>query len=533
MFKETIQLFENADNCPRVIYGDIHTGLAKDTDIINMPVCSNDFFTKDSGCCKTKDDCHIYTNSATTGLHFLEGTDTTGNKYIDVDNKNLYSNDICYNICYKKLTDSDYNKLQKSLNPNNVTSNLSSKFDEFIKLILISLFVILITALIGACNEFWLRYSYDPCLYYITNYKNLEKINNTNDRISIIDYIFPCYLENYPYQEKKFSSDTSQSGGTAAIRDPDCHSIRITVSKNDPKENGKIFPYWVADIKTNKLLEIIFKCFSFFFLYAVLIFRKILNHLLKHASKNFNESSLKNNFIANNILFLFLMGILFILFGYTFNKFIPNNLAYTVSISALFPLFFILLIINIFTNPIFIFIYGCLALLLPNALTKILTKEQSNETLLKYYVIFSLQNFKDIFYSLPQFESGLSAKNIIYYIFKLMLMLFLNFLIFIMFLIVFCFCIVIGKFMSIAGNLYVNIYTILNFFYIPISNIKELSAIIYNHGDLLSILFCCSIIGSSYFNNFSPITTGIMGGTLFLLILYKSLYNLKKYSKKN
>ena len=65
-----------------------------------------------------------------------------------------------------------------------------------------------------------------------------------------------------------------------------------------------------------------------------------------------------------------------------------------------------------------------------------------------------------------------------------------------------------------------------NTFYIPLSNPIEFFDIIKSHGDLLTILFCISILISSI-DKLNSVTTGIIGGLLGILIIYKIIRNSK------
>ena len=66
----------------------------------------------------------------------------------------------------------------------------------------------------------------------------------------------------------------------------------------------------------------------------------------------------------------------------------------------------------------------------------------------------------------------------------------------------------------------------LNNFYIPLSNPLECFSILKSHADLLTILFCIGVIGSSA-NSLDTITTGIMSGILMLIIVYKAFKGMK------
>ena len=71
-----------------------------------------------------------------------------------------------------------------------------------------------------------------------------------------------------------------------------------------------------------------------------------------------------------------------------------------------------------------------------------------------------------------------------------------------------------------------NFSFLFNLFYIPLSNNLEFFDIIKSHGNLLTILFCIAVIGSST-KSFNPTTTGIMSIALVAIIFYKVMTELK------
>ena len=75
---------------------------------------------------------------------------------------------------------------------------------------------------------------------------------------------------------------------------------------------------------------------------------------------------------------------------------------------------------------------------------------------------------------------------------------------------------------STVAFLYMVTSLLFNMFYIPLSNIVEFLDIIKSHGNLLTILFCITILVASL-NRLNNITTGILGGLLAIIILYKVL----------
>ena len=78
---------------------------------------------------------------------------------------------------------------------------------------------------------------------------------------------------------------------------------------------------------------------------------------------------------------------------------------------------------------------------------------------------------------------------------------------------------------SMVGALYMMLSMLWNIFYIPLSNTKCFLTIIKDHGELLTILFCISILISSL-KQFNSTTSGTIGGLVGLLILYKIIKNM-------
>jgi hypothetical protein len=76
-----------------------------------------------------------------------------------------------------------------------------------------------------------------------------------------------------------------------------------------------------------------------------------------------------------------------------------------------------------------------------------------------------------------------------------------------------------GLFGSAIAFNYMILTLLINFFYIPLSNIVEFLDIIKSHGNLLTILFCVTVIVASI-NKMNSITSGILGGLLAFIILY-------------
>jgi hypothetical protein len=77
---------------------------------------------------------------------------------------------------------------------------------------------------------------------------------------------------------------------------------------------------------------------------------------------------------------------------------------------------------------------------------------------------------------------------------------------------------------SLFGNmialLYLHLYVIIGFFYVPFRDYSKLFKIIKSHGNILTILFCIIVVVASV-NVLHPTSVGVIGGLLALIILYQ------------
>ena len=78
-----------------------------------------------------------------------------------------------------------------------------------------------------------------------------------------------------------------------------------------------------------------------------------------------------------------------------------------------------------------------------------------------------------------------------------------------------------GMLGNILAIIYMNFSLLFNLFYIPLTNTTEFLDLLKNHGDLITILFCIGIIGSSLFSKFDNTVTGIMSFLLVVIMFFK------------
>ena len=76
-----------------------------------------------------------------------------------------------------------------------------------------------------------------------------------------------------------------------------------------------------------------------------------------------------------------------------------------------------------------------------------------------------------------------------------------------------------GMFGSVFAFLYMVLSLLFNLIYIPLSNTVEFLDIIKSHGNLLTILFCITVLVASI-NKMNSVTSGILGALMAFIILY-------------
>ena len=499
IFKEDIlQFTTDADttNCPSRSVTLDDNGMVQDISYDQIPECSSDFFLNDSaGCCKTPLTCAA---SSVGG----QDTNSTGLSF-------LY-NDMPYNICH----DSPIQDLMTGnlLNDPNIMV-------KFLKLLFVGLLSILVTAIIGCCYEFWLRYGNSiDCIYYKSKISNIGVTN----KINLIDYIFPASQCYYPYQEAEIEIKggstknpvKGQKGGeqyginSTYKENYTNHGAKcVTVYNDETMGGGKVFPYNIADFDSgNGMINMTLKAFSFFFLYTVLISRFCFNQFFTFISRKYNEI-IKNGPIKSNIVFLLLTGLIFNMIGV-----VTQNA--TLQLGPTFWLGLLLSFNSTFLNPGLTFIIALACTIMPDLRKKSLEKCGIDSD---YYRVFSLEPFFQV-RDTPKsvLDMNTKIKHVVFNI----LLLFPYFLFSI-------FSLVTGMIGTVLGHLYFTLSLIFNLFYIPLNNSTEFLDLLKSHGDLLTILFCISIVGSAHFSGFSPTTTGVMGGILAMIILYKLITSKK------
>jgi hypothetical protein len=358
------------------------------------------------------------------------------------------------------------------------------KLQDFLVIILISAVIILLTAIFGSCYEFWLKYGHgdatnDGCKF---NYVNICK-----HAISPINYAFPAVINDYPYK--------SCEGKELEFPYSSISFFNVT------EENTDHFGY-----KFLKICGSPMKAFSLNFLYTLVFSRKFLNYILLTLSRSYKN--IKNPFIKN-IIFLFLTGIAFsVIAKYTGIQQLNSGTSF---------ILYILMMVIVFASIFATFITTFILYWFPEHYNNYdkSQKTDSSPILTKNFGLFN-----NVLYEIKNESSDKSS--VIVNIIK-------NVCLVLLAIIPFFICLVTGYFGSIIGTLYMIFSLVYNIFAIPLSNIKCFLSIIKDHGELLTILFCISVLLSSI-DSFDSTTSGIIGGLVGLIILYKIYTNM---SKKN
>lgn len=493
---------------------------------------SNDIskFTETKGC--PANSSKPYVNQNTNAINMNSWSDDDPNSYNDFSKNLVPCSDSFFNnpdnegCCYSEYSYDEDKSMGLKLDFSGVMYNIFNKYDvqniyknnmlddpnklmKFFKLVFASILTLIITAVIGSCYEFWLRYgNFNECFHYINDCENAK---NT---ISLVDYVFPNTLFSYPYQECNADKNVSslQKGGADIRKNSNfinsngknCYGRSIEIeSKYD-----KPFPYNLPDMAIDNISTEIFripiKAFSFFFLVTMLMMRKVLNPLFKRMSK-FYQNNIAENSILNNLVFLFLSGIIFTIIGYYINN----------SLLSSGPSLLLMLVCGIIS---FITSFGIIGGLLFTLLPSIFLPK--NVDYQNYYQSFDIIK---ILRPLRDNEGKWLSwkKRIINFILNVFL------IIPIVIPILFIIYLLSGILGSIFALLYANIIVPLKILLIPMFNGLEFFDIIKSHADLLTILFCAGVIGSSS-ESLDKTTTGIMSLILVIIIIAKIFANINK-----
>lgn len=367
------------------------------------------------------------------------------------------------------------------------------KLKDFFIIIVTSALIILSTAIIGACYEFWLKYGTGKsfeCSRF--NYKKCK------EEISPIQYAFPSSLVGYPY--------TESCTGETELGFPYFVVTYFNLKSNTKDEHESVIK------KIFKIFGLPVKAFCLNFLYTLVFSRKFISYVLKTLSDAYRNISIGSP-LVRNIIFLFLTGMLF------------NIIAHITKIQYLnggpgFVLYILSLVImcaTIYT----LFLTNFILYWWPGDYDKFDSNGKGANDTKSPLLNENFGLVGNVFYALrypgnTYYPDTNKLKPGPINPFNLLKNIGLALLIFIPVSIAFT----AGMVGSMVGLLYMILSLMFNIFYIPLSNTTCFLNIIKDHGDLLTILFCISIIVSSV-NSFNSTTSGIIGGLVGVLILYK------------
>jgi hypothetical protein len=453
-------------------------------------MCSDDFYKdgEKTGCCYTTNkDEKCLSDKHSTGLGVI----------------NVKSG-LTLDVCHKEEIQGIYNTLFDD----------NDKMVKFFKLVLFSIISLLVTALIGTCYEFWLRYgSSVDCIYYKSKCVNIGK----NNKISLIDYMFPNNLCYYPYQSCA-ANKLNQSGGNKQVGGvktavtgiistfaeyEGTGAKCITLDDDSVVFGGKPIPYNVADYAINNLkseyMTVLAKTISFYFLFSVLFTRKVLNWIMTNLSSKF-QKYIKFNPVLSNLSFLALTGLLFPIIGYMLE--IPG-----LYFGPMLLFTGLLTLTNILTSVGFF--VGLISTIIPNRIYGTTLSECNLSS--DYYRIFR----SELFYSLKEGTTSTKVLNIVKNLLTLPLVIFLTIL-----------SILLAAIMCVISSFYMSVSLLINMIVIPLSNPLECLSILNSHADMLTILFILGVIGASA-NSLDSVTTGTMSMLLALIVAYKTFKGMR------
>jgi hypothetical protein len=370
------------------------------------------------------------------------------------------------------------------------------KIQDFFITILISAAVIFLTAIVGSCYEFWLKYGAG-----LRNSDSTQLIyeNKCNKSISPIEYAFPSSMNEYPY---KSCGDNTKMGFPYSIITYFNVKKRETQTQGQAQKETEHFGY-----KFMKLYGLPIKSFCLNFLYTLLFSRKFLNYILTTLSRSY--ATIESSFLKN-IIFLFLTGIAFsVIAKYTGIQQFNSGTTFVL---------YILAMVIVFAMMFATFVTHFILYWFPEYYNKYEKTESPDKPILTKD--FALYNNVLYYITRERLDKGAGfvkkLKNIN------IMNIILNVCLVLIAIIPFLICLITGYLGSMIGTLYMLFSLVYNIFAVPLSNIEAFLTIIKDHGELLTILFCISVLLSSL-DSLDSTTSGIIGGLVGLIILYTFL----------
>ena len=482
-----------------------------------------------------------------------------------------YKNGL-YNVCHN----------EDIQNKQSILSRLSDQqngLKKFLMLFFVTIIIILLYTIFSLPYEFWLRYGNSiDCIYYKIGSKCKNKgpkLMDNNEKLNIIDYIFPTNLSNYPYE--KCSNKPNKLNGGSIMKGGNKDEDKIISNYVEYNENGskcinvdfgdyldnevsRPFPYNIGEYANSesmksKYIAMILKGFSFYFLYTTLFIRIILNKGLSFISKiyqnKFEKYKLNSVLLLLNFIFtpFTIIGIiisLFFVIGTIFTQFIilmdiikvlnifKTDIKNTTSSEEKSDYYKIYKFENMFypifnrsevnnesevnmdiKTKLFLTIVGILLGMLLGLFT------QWTPAIIILAIIVPI-TFLIIANSI--YKNDTNFKIMVSRCYNTIKYILLDILLLIPYSISLISTYIFGIFGGMLASLYMALSTLFYFYYVTYSNSMEFLDLLKDHSKLLTILLLLSIISSSAIGLNSQVT-GILGCLFGIYIIYE-LYKL-------
>ena len=354
------------------------------------------------------------------------------------------------------------------------------KIPEFLYSSLLSIGIVIIAACLGACYEFWLKYG-------VINNGNsgcgtFKYVDDCKNELSAIDYAFPSKLNKYPYAP--------------------CDSKGLGLGLPYKLLNFSEQNYYSEMGFGERFFNIVkapWKALCLNFLYTLFLSRVFINTSLTLASTSYQKLGDKA-FGFKNIIFLLLTGILFsVMAKYAKIEALnygPGLVIYFLLMLVVFAMLATMLLTNFS-------LYWGTTFYNANFAPK-------DDPISNGYTLFA-----NVLYHIRPYLKPFNPKSI--------LNILLNIVLIILIIISYSVCLSTGFMGSMIGLLWMIMSLLYNIFVIPILNIRCFLTIISDHSSLITLLFCIGVVLSSK-GSLTPTITGILGGLVGLLMLYK-IYN--------
>lgn len=349
---------------------------------------------------------------------------------------------------------------------------------KFLYSSVLSIMLVIMAACVGACYEFWLKYG-------VINNGNsgcgtFKYVDDCKNVLGAIDYVFPSKLNEYPY----IPCGTKELGLPYKLLNFSGQTYNAEMGFGERFFNIVKAPW---------------KALCLNFLYTLFLSRVFINTSLTLASTNYQKLGDKAHGFKN-IIFLLLTGILFgVIAQYAKIKELNYGSGLVIYILLMFVVL-AMIVTMLLTN---FSLYWGTTFYNANFAPK-------DDPISNGYTLFA-----NVLYHIRPYLEPFNPKSI--------LNILLNIVLIILIIISYSVCLSTGFMGSMIGLLWMIMSLLYNIFVIPILNIRCFLTIISDHSSLITLLFCIGVVLSSK-GSLTPTITGILGGLVGLLMLYK-IYN--------